>query len=264
MASPLADRTARNRYNKSLRAKGAGAKACSCCHVVRAASQFSPDKRNADGLQSRCKVCDAEYSTRNAEKISVRKRLYNAVNADAQREYRRKRYQANAELFRESTRNYRAANRSRPLDLGDAHLPKRCTTTANGGCGELLTRGDFPRKRETADQRYPLCRDCRSRRDVDRELIRKLRLHAYWDAAGIYDCYLCGCGFSADDEIHIEHIQPRALGGNDDPANLRPAHAECNMAKSDADPYTYLPRVLAEYGVDFHQAMRNMARLNVS
>lgn len=40
-------------------------------------------------------------------------------------------------------------------------------------------------------------------------------------------CWLCGLP-GADT---VDHVHPVALGGTNDPANLRPAHAPCNRAK---------------------------------
>jgi 5-methylcytosine-specific restriction endonuclease McrA len=118
-----------------------------------------------------------------------------------------------------------------------------------------LIRGDFNRNRSNADQRDHWCRDCRARKDANRRLIQRLRLLDYWDEIGVYNCYLCQQEFSDDDEIHVEHVMPRALGGSDDRENLLPAHAACNLRKHDADPWEYLPVVLAERGIDFDRAM---------
>ncbi|MBX6361983.1 MAG: HNH endonuclease [Acidobacterium ailaaui] len=93
-----------------------------------------------------------------------------------------------------------------------------------------------------------------ARRDANRYLMKKLRLLEYWDEIGAYNCYLCQQEFAADDVIHVEHVMPRALGGTDDRANLLPAHAACNLRKHDADPWEYLPVVLAERGIDFFKA----------
>lgn len=43
-------------------------------------------------------------------------------------------------------------------------------------------------------------------------------------------CGLCLEPVEADD-IHIDHIRPRSLGGGDDLANLQVAHRACNLRK---------------------------------
>lgn len=43
-------------------------------------------------------------------------------------------------------------------------------------------------------------------------------------------CRLCGDPVEPDD-VHIDHVFPRVLGGDDSPANLQVAHSTCNLAK---------------------------------
>jgi 5-methylcytosine-specific restriction endonuclease McrA len=45
-------------------------------------------------------------------------------------------------------------------------------------------------------------------------------------------CWLCG----ADGADTVDHKQPRALGGTDALANLRPAHAYCNTGRGARPP----------------------------
>lgn len=43
-------------------------------------------------------------------------------------------------------------------------------------------------------------------------------------------CRLCGEAV-APEEVHVDHIQPRSLGGSDELSNLQVTHALCNMRK---------------------------------
>lgn len=43
-------------------------------------------------------------------------------------------------------------------------------------------------------------------------------------------CGICGLAVPADD-VHIDHVYPRALGGSDEADNLQVAHSRCNMRK---------------------------------
>jgi len=47
------------------------------------------------------------------------------------------------------------------------------------------------------------------------------------------DGYVCGlCGKTVEpNDVHIDHIRPRARGGTDDVWNLQVAHSLCNMRK---------------------------------
>jgi hypothetical protein len=46
-------------------------------------------------------------------------------------------------------------------------------------------------------------------------------------------CHYCGTPLTLDGKWHVEHQQPRALGGGDDPLNLVAACVRCNLQKSD-------------------------------
>ncbi len=45
-------------------------------------------------------------------------------------------------------------------------------------------------------------------------------------------CKLCGLEIASKADLHIDHIQPLSKGGPTTPGNLQPAHAACNVAKS--------------------------------
>lgn len=45
-----------------------------------------------------------------------------------------------------------------------------------------------------------------------------------------YVCQLCG-GTVEPDDVHLDHIYPRSLGGSNEPSNLQVAHSLCNMKK---------------------------------
>lgn len=46
-------------------------------------------------------------------------------------------------------------------------------------------------------------------------------------------CHYCSAALTLDGRWHVEHMQPRALGGDDKPLNLVAACVSCNLAKSD-------------------------------
>ncbi|MCY0897576.1 MAG: HNH endonuclease signature motif containing protein [Firmicutes bacterium] len=49
-------------------------------------------------------------------------------------------------------------------------------------------------------------------------------------------CFICDEALDPSiDEIHIDHVIPRAKGGKDDPNNYAVTHAHCNLHKLDAD-----------------------------
>jgi 5-methylcytosine-specific restriction enzyme A len=49
-------------------------------------------------------------------------------------------------------------------------------------------------------------------------------------------CHICGNLIDLDaDRMEVEHLIPLALGGADEWANIRPAHATCHAAKTKSD-----------------------------
>lgn len=48
-------------------------------------------------------------------------------------------------------------------------------------------------------------------------------------------CHICGGKIAAGEAWEVEHVIPLAQGGDDDEANMRPAHAKCHKAKTAKD-----------------------------
>lgn len=48
-------------------------------------------------------------------------------------------------------------------------------------------------------------------------------------------CHLCSGEIQTGQAWEVEHIIPIAMGGEDEPANMRPAHAKCHAVKTKAD-----------------------------
>lgn len=79
-------------------------------------------------------------------------------------------------------------------------------------------------------------RDAQGRRPVSRfKVSRKVRLAIY--EADEWLCQLCESPVRLDVDVNhpryptLDHIQPRALGGSDDPSNLRLACRQCNTLR---------------------------------
>ncbi|MFD3623240.1 HNH endonuclease [Streptomyces sp. NPDC058698] len=213
------------------------AKRCGRCGEAKGLREF-PLKRSApDGRYTYCAACvhavnaarRSDPELRAAELAQQRERRANDPELRAQRNAQKR--SRSAEYAR------------RPIDLGDSHLPKRCTTPAAGGCGRLLTRYEFNRKRSSADFREPWCRACKGRRNAER---RALKMSAqvepfsaadqvaHWLDAGYLmtsdDRFLCVYCGSAPAE-HEEHVQPLSRGGEHSVWNTAPACEPCNLSK---------------------------------
>ncbi len=65
-----------------------------------------------------------------------------------------------------------------------------------------------------------------------RVLNRKQRAALFLEHNGT--CHICG-GRIGPETWEVEHIIPLALGGNDEPSNMAPAHLKCHRAKTRKD-----------------------------
>lgn len=70
---------------------------------------------------------------------------------------------------------------------------------------------------------------------MKRRHISKKQRHAIFEAhQGV--CHICQQVIDLDvDGMDIEHVIPLALGGADEPRNMRPAHRTCHSEKTKAD-----------------------------
>lgn len=46
-------------------------------------------------------------------------------------------------------------------------------------------------------------------------------------------CHICTCDIESLADLHFDHVVPLAKGGTHTADNIRPAHALCNLRKSD-------------------------------
>ena len=71
------------------------------------------------------------------------------------------------------------------------------------------------------------------------------------------------CGATANDaRLTIDHVQPIALGGSDEPANLVTACAECNSGKSSSAPDAPIVENVADDALRWSKAMQRAAEID--
>ena len=58
-------------------------------------------------------------------------------------------------------------------------------------------------------------------------------------------CGLCGRNLSEVNEVHIDHIVPKSIGGGDTEDNLQAVCAQCNLRKGSTPPLAWSPAHLA-------------------
>lgn len=230
-------------------------KRCSKCKTEKPLGEFRRDARRADGRRADCKACSASYESayyatprgqayRQAKQRrdiesgtnAERNRRYYAASADKYRERKRHAYADNPEKGRDGARRTRARYASRSAAeiaaIQAERYPdglKRCKR----GCRELLPLGTFSLNRTKQDGLNDSCRAC----DVAAVYVRQYGTYApSWDERGLYGCTYCGAPYE-----HADHKHPKALGGVDDPENLAPACAACNLSKSDTPLEEFRP-----------------------
>lgn len=111
-------------------------KTCTKCGEAKLLEEFYRDRGRADGCQTRCKTCSAEYGRRwqveNRERRqeqrsqhqaerNARERQRRAENPELYRERERRRREANMEQHQERQHRYYEANRERLLEYSRQH-----------------------------------------------------------------------------------------------------------------------------------------------
>lgn len=114
---------------------------------------------------------------------------------------------------------YREANRERDNEQS------RARRAANPGAGTVYSR-DW---RKANPERWALRNRANQHRrrtgervDFSRVLVRDGMV-----------CHICGEAIASLADLHFDHVVPLAKGGAHHEANIKPAHALCNLRKSD-------------------------------
>jgi hypothetical protein len=91
-------------------------KRCAKCGELKSRDQFCKDKQKKDGLQYKCKACDAAYRVENSERIAARHHKRYVKNRDKILAANRQRYMNNRDKANEYSRQYRKANHAVRLE----------------------------------------------------------------------------------------------------------------------------------------------------
>ncbi len=207
-------------------------KMCTKCRTEKDLSEFYADKRNKDGVRSRCKtcvidesrqyrICHAEeeraykfeynrhYYVKNKDKIRVNKAAYYANNKEQLREISRKYQLAHCEENKKHCKDYYEANkeneRQRVLRWHKEHPEAHRAACARRRARKLQAGGDH-----TAEdiQRQGECQKWR----------------CWW------------CGKKCKKQYHVDHLVPLSQGGHNGPSNIVIACPRCNLSKHDNLP----------------------------
>lgn len=206
-------------------------KHCSNCQEWLPANTdtFYAHKRHRDGLDNCCRECRKakskawreanpgrlseylrQYRPANAEQIQANVRAYRTEHADELREANRARYQRNrTEIRKADAEKYSVSAKFREETKRRVSAYRK---TDAGRAAETRKRA----KRENALGTFTA---------ADIEAIRKAQGNR---------CYLCHKTLKA---YHVDHFIPLALGGTNDPGNLRLACPKCNQSKHAKHPF---------------------------
>lgn len=66
-----------------------------------------------------------------------------------------------------------------------------------------------------------------------RRLTPRQRAKIFMDANGV--CHLCGARIAKSERWQADHVIALCMGGEDAPANMRPAHVSCHREKTTGD-----------------------------
>lgn len=183
-------------------------KQCTKCRKSKPCSEFHPDRRKRDGMQSQCRECQKawkkELYLRNAEER----------RADAKRRYHRSpKTEAQKTIKKEYDRKYRASNKSKLDEQGRAWKARN------------------HQKVRYIKKSYKYRRRAKESEGVSWQALKD------WDQKQKKVCYWCGA--NCPEDYHIDHYTPLAKGGAHELENLVISCPTCNMNKNAQDPYEY-------------------------
>jgi 5-methylcytosine-specific restriction endonuclease McrA len=196
-------------------------KPCTSCKVVKPASDFSPDSRHRDGLQSSCRECRriwlAERRRNNPEKVRSLHRDWDNRNRDRVRDTSAAWNAANRERLRAIQKAWRKANPEKVRAIRVRNAEKHAASTKAWIAAN-------PERWYVLKQYHHALRKARKLAAPGSFTI------AEW--ADLLDCFggkCLACG--TDERISVDHVIPLARNGTNDITNLQPLCVPCNQRK---------------------------------
>lgn len=230
----------------------ASTKACTGCGVVRSLADFCPDRRNKDGRQSRCKLCDKQYRESRKDHIKDRMARYRRDNAEkvyaAQKRWR----SAHRDEVAAADRAHFLATKSRHQELNRLRYARRTEEQKEHAreYGRQWANRNRDKVRATIARyksRHPdKVREWTARR---RAMLRGAPVADFtydqWlTIKAIYGNRCAYCGKKTR-KLTQDHVIPVSRGGFHTASNIVPACQSCNSRKHDNEAPTYQPHLFA-------------------
>jgi 5-methylcytosine-specific restriction endonuclease McrA len=197
-------------------------KTCSKCKQEQPKSEFTTAPRSPDGRHAWCKAClrdlaNGNYDSERARRrhaenksdpayVAMKKAAYVAMKKAAYDRWRRE----HPDRMKAANTKWRLANPERMAENA------RIWRKANKGLVRQWSN-DYRRRRRAQKLRTSVGK-------VDYRVI--LERDGMW-------CYLCRTDIPSTANLHMDHVVPLARGGGHVTENIRPAHARCNLRKTD-------------------------------
>lgn len=203
-------------------------KTCTKCKIEKPKSDFSMAARYRDGLQQRCKACNADYRAANREAIRSCNAARYIAKKEEKIEYQSAYYEANKhailaqkadyrlknkEIIRESKSIYHAANKKYQLE--------KMSRNYRANKEKYLERARNRRARIRSAEGTHTAADIRPILHGQRGLCANCHSKLFK---------------SGKQKFHVDHIVPLARGGSNWPDNLQCLCPSCNLSKGAKDP----------------------------
>ena len=185
-------------------------KLCNECNQEKSLEDFSPLIKGKFGRRSKCKKCMAEIAAKNrkknpsAHKAAIKKYRLSHPEVIARRD--RRYYLKNKDRLLAKNKKWKQNNPEQNAELNRRKEHRRRARKLENGIG-LYT------EKQVLELYGKLCHICESK--INLSAPRRVGTKG-WEKG-----------------LHIDHIVPISKGGSDTLDNVRPAHALCNLKKSD-------------------------------
>lgn len=232
-------------------------KVCTKCGKEKPQSCFHKDKKKKDGLRPACTACNAVVRKSNPKNKEYAAAYY-AANTEKASKLAAQRRRENPEKFRQRGASYYLKNKekinARSIEWGKKNPDKRKIASAEWRQRNLVDL----RKREAEWRRNNLDKaraKCAAWEKKNPELVRVIKQNRRARIAqsqgklskGLVEKLFklqkgrCACcKLPLNDDYHLDHIMPLALGGTNTDDNIQLLRSLCNQRKHAKHPVDYM------------------------